>query len=106
MRWRWMVDLLPGLAALILWQWGGGLVLDIGAANDQPRLRGFYDRETSSFDGSTFRWSHPQATLTVDAPRFPAVVVLRGKVPADGTRVTLQLTDQASVVLPSTTKPT
>ncbi|HYF65400.1 MAG TPA: hypothetical protein VD886_21405, partial [Herpetosiphonaceae bacterium] len=106
MRWRWIVYLLPGLAALVLWQFGGGLELDIGVAADQTVVDGFYARETSDFDGSTFRWSSPEASIGFAAPRFPAVARLRGNIPADGTRTTLDLGGGAALAMPATTQPT
>jgi hypothetical protein len=82
--------LVPALVAVVLawagWQFGPGLVLDVGAPTDEAYLDNFYEPETGV--PGTYRWSEARAVVRLPALRGPAVLALRmvgraGGVPLD-----------------------
>ncbi len=100
--WRvafWLLPiLLPLLLALLLWQRGGMLDLDIGGITDEGITQNFHAREENASD--TYRWSTRDSTLHLPAHVLPATLELRGALAPDGTQVTLHLGERARVVLP------
>jgi YYY domain-containing protein len=96
----WLIP--PGLVALG-WNLPGVTDLNIGSGTDMSVIQGFYAPERNATD--SYRWSQPQATLTLPAHHLPGVLELHGMVAPDGTRVTLALGEQARVDLPPASDP-
>ncbi len=95
--------LLPAGLVTLGWNLPGITSLDIGSGSDVSVIQGFYAPEWNDTD--SYRWSQPEATLTLPANHLPGVLTLRGMVAPDGTRVTLVLGEQDRVELPSASNP-
>jgi YYY domain-containing protein len=89
---------MPLLVACLGWWFAGPLALVVARIPHADIVRGFYPAEEGAL--GSFRWSGPQAELTLPARPLPAVLELRGAVAPGGTRVTLLL-DGVPVALPS-----
>lgn len=92
----WMV---PALLVCIGWQLAGTTRIAIGNGNDSELVQGFYPPEQN--ETTHYRWSKPEAQITLPAHHLPGVLELRGAVAPDGTRVTLHLGEKARVEIPS-----
>ncbi len=90
--------LIPVVFVCLGWQQPGVTVVPIDGDGDADLLQGFYAPEQNATD--RYRWSQPEARLTVPAQHVPGVLELRGTVAPDGTRVTLRLNAQDHVELP------
>ncbi|NJP07585.1 MAG: DUF2029 domain-containing protein [Chloroflexaceae bacterium] len=97
---------LPALIAWIGWHAETSTTIDIGSSGDSALLTNFHEPEsglTDTYQWYTYRWSRPGAQVTLPAHALPAVLTLRGTVPADGTQVSLDLGTAVSVDLPQQT---
>lgn len=99
MRFRWLGWLLfwclPALVALLAWQSGARIVIDIGKDGDSDYLLGFHSPERSGL--GSYRWSSAEATLFLPAHFLPGIIELRGSVAPYGAHI--RLSDDQSLAL-------
>lgn len=97
----WLLLLVPVLLGCILWQFSSNLAIDIGGLEDQDVAQGFYKRENT--DTSVYRWSTPNASLSLPMSYAPGWMGLRGAPAPDGTIVHLRISEGSSIALPPET---
>ncbi len=83
----WLIRILPLLLAVILWQPGGSLAIDVGTLDDEDVVQQFFAREQG--DNTTYRWSSYDSTLRLPARFTPAILTIDGAVAPNGTQVSL-----------------
>ncbi len=90
--------LVPIILVFAGWQLPGTTSIDIGSDNDGDLVQDFYAPEQNA--SGTYRWSQPEAYVTVPANHAPGILEVRGAVAPDGTQVVLYLGEHAQVPLP------
>ena len=93
------VAFVPLCCGLAGWQRGYASSLVIGTPSNAIQLSGFYDQEQGA--AGPYRWSRPQATITLPAAALPGIIELRGAAGPATTQLALTIGAAQPIYVPN-----